>query len=976
MSMSDSLHSPASASRIERVYEIVEHASHSASYQAPLEFFVHHNTLHAFEHLPFPEALRAARKLWHVEPLWPCYRYWQEWKHGRISTDDLFAILDQHFSEQPLEGPLGWPSPREMARALFTQNIEALPDAVVAFHLDDDQDGQSRWSLMEDAPRPTRNLLNDIAALLAQERASGLSPKPTAPDPRHDLFLLTGTDSQEIIDPVFIPWIAAFLDRGQAAWAMPDKEQGLWTAFCRIKGAGQSVRHFWLKDLGPRVRAWVERRTPAATAVIEILEELHVLEADWPAFLESMILELRGWAGMYFWECRAKKVAGSEACREAMVEYVAVRLILHRLAWEQLARERGFEGAAHELTPWIHEQRPRVRPGQGLGHCWQVAQMCNEFSRSDPQWIDAASQWLLSIDTERRAWLWQLAFERGYRNPLLSALTVHAQGLAQVSRKKTPTFQVMFCLDEREESIRRHLEEVDPSIDTFGVAGFFGLAIAFQGLDDPDTFPLCPIIVTPHHRIVEEFVDPERTLVRRRTQRKATLSRWNHFFDWANRSLGLGGILAVIAGAATAPPLLLNLFLPRRMAQWRLWLRTHWIPEPKTRLSLPRAGSAHVDSQTMALGFTTEEKAERVASLLENIGLTTDFAPVVAVFGHDSSSANNPHFAAYSCGACGGRSGAPNARLFARMANRPEVRERLRDRGIVIPEATVFVAGVHDTCRDRIQLLDTDDLPRSVDAALEQLQARLAQACRRNAAERCRRLESAPKQAVEHHSIEHVEERSYDLGQPRPELGHVTNAACIVGRRQLSRGLFLDRRAFLVSYDPSCDPAGTALERILLAIGPVCAGINLEYFFSTVDQAGLGAGTKLPHNVTGMIGVMDGPSSDLRTGLPKQMIEIHEPLRLQLIIEATTATLEAIWARQQALRDLFGLGWVVGITADPVTHALSVFEPGRGFTPWTGPITHLPAAPSSAARHGDRDGFVAPAQIRAQPIPPELHHGS
>jgi uncharacterized protein YbcC (UPF0753/DUF2309 family) len=83
----------------------------------------------------------------------------------------------------------------------------------------------------------------------------------------------------------------------------------------------------------------------------------------------------------------------------------------------------------------------------------------------------------------------------------------------------------------------------------------------------------------------------------------------------------------------------------------------------------------------------------------------------------------------------------------------------------------------------------------------------------------------------------HVEERAVDLSQARPELGHATNAACFVGRRALTHGLFLDRRAFLVSYDPGIDKTGEILERILLAVGPVGAGINLEYLFSTVDAS-------------------------------------------------------------------------------------------------------------------------------------------
>src|SRR5690606_762027 len=105
-------------------------------------------------------------------------------------------------------------------------------------------------------------------------------------------------------------------------------------------------------------------------------------------------------------------------------------------------------------------------------------------------------------------------------------------------------------------------------------------------------------------------------------------------------------------------------------------------------------------------------------------------------------------------------------------------------------------------------------------------------ACDRNAHERCRRFQSAPLGLTFSAARRHVEGRAEDLAQTRPELGHATNAIAIVGRRARTRGLFLDRRAFLTSYDPATDDAeGTVLERVLQAVVPVCAGINLEYFF-------------------------------------------------------------------------------------------------------------------------------------------------
>jgi uncharacterized protein YbcC (UPF0753/DUF2309 family) len=200
----------------------------------------------------------------------------------------------------------------------------------------------------------------------------------------------------------------------------------------------------------------------------------------------------------------------------------------------------------------------------------------------------------------------------------------------------------------------------------------------------------------------------------------------------------------------------------------------------------------------------------------------------------------------------------------------------------------------------------------------QQVRQAIDVARQRNAHERCRRFESAPLSLTPEAALRHVEGRSEDMAQVRPECGHATNAVCMVGRRQRTRGMFLDRRWFLTSYDPNQDDAdSTILTRILSAVIPVCAGINLEYYFSYTDSVRLGCGTKLPHNITALLGVMDGASSDLRPGLPWQMVEIHEPVRLLFIIETTPKALERILDCNPPLAALCRNGWVQLATLDP-----------------------------------------------------------
>jgi uncharacterized protein YbcC (UPF0753/DUF2309 family) len=138
----------------------------------------------------------------------------------------------------------------------------------------------------------------------------------------------------------------------------------------------------------------------------------------------------------------------------------------------------------------------------------------------------------------------------------------------------------------------------------------------------------------------------------------------------------------------------------------------------------------------------------------------------------------------------------------------------------------------------------------------------------------------------------------------------------------------MDRRAFLVSYDMAQDPTNNSLAGLLGAVIPVCGGISLEYYFSFVDNERYGCGTKLPHNVTGLVGVMNGYESDLRTGLPWQMVEIHEPVRILFVIESTPERIEAT-IRSNALNwEFLDKRWIRVASMDPDTGTMQMYRDG------------------------------------------------
>jgi len=287
----------------------------------------------------------------------------------------------------------------------------------------------------------------------------------------------------------------------------------------------------------------------------------------------------------------------------------------------------------------------------------------------------------------------------------------------------------------------------------------------------------------------------------------------------------------------------------------------------------------------LQIGYTIDEMVTRAESFLRGIGMVKDFAPIVYIVAHGSSSANNPHHGAHDCGACSGRPGATNARVQAFILNHEEIREILAVKGIFIPMTTQFVGSMHDTAADVIGYYDEQTLNK--ENSLQHLlnKQNFETALNLNAKERSRRFASIDTKQRLEQVRKAIHDRSVSLFEPRPELGHGTNTLAIIGRRQTTKGLFLDRRAFLNSYDYTTDADGAILSAVMRPIGLVCGGINLEYYFSRVDNIKMGAGTKLPHNVMGLFGVANSSDGDLRPGLPWQMIEVHDPVRLLVIVE-------------------------------------------------------------------------------------------
>ena len=467
----------------------------------------------------------------------------------------------------------------------------------------------------------------------------------------------------------------------------------------------------------------------------------------------------------------------------------------------------------------------------------------------------------------------------------------------------------------------------------------------YRGVADAHYMPLCPVIIKPQHYVAENVVLTFEQTERPWRRRRRAIGTITHRVHVGSRTFA-GGWFAALLGSLASIPLVTRILFPRATAQLRRIMGGFVRTPAVTQLQLerfqepPGPDGGHV-------GFSVPEMAAIVERQLSDMGLTKTLSRLIVICGHGSSSLNNPHEAAHDCGACGGGRGGPNARAFAQMANDPSVRAMLVGNGLPIPADTVFVGAYHNSCDDSVTYYDLEHLPTSHQKDFEHACQALHLARERNAHERCRRFESAELKLSTDAALRHVEGRAEDLSQVRPEYGHATNALCFVGARRWSRGLFLDRRAFLQSYDPAQDDEHcTILARILHAVIPVCAGINLEYYFSFVDPTGYGCGTKLPHNITSLLGVMNGAASDLLPGLPWQMVEIHEPLRLLIVVEATPAAMLRVLEANEGLDRLVRGGWVQLATLDPETSDIRLYR-HAAFEPYSSETDELPEVDAS-----------------------------
>lgn len=664
---------------------------------------------------------------------------------------------------------------------------------------------------------------------------------------------------------------AAYFDDGQAQFG-PARGGGLYVSWRRYALADRSPS-LLMRMSSYRMLALdlpVTARDMCETA----LAALNVPPQEQERYLWSLLLDQNGWASWCAYRRWTAQRAGHDD--DAISDLLAIRL-----AWEWMLYRSGGDVVAR-------------------------------------RWEAAMTRWALSDASAAAArpddWLLQTATEIAWREPVLRALPTGFRA----ERPTDVAVQAVFCIDVRSEVFRRALEATAPMAQTLGFAGFFGVPMDYQPLGAPTARPQLPGLLAPRLRAADTGVDEDAG--ERRTRYVHRTTSWQAF-----KTDALSAFTFVEALGPTYAGVLFgdSLGLTSAVGIDRVGLSRESDAARKPRLAGPVAGGA----------LDLDARCELAAGMLRGMSLTRDFARVVLLAGHGSTTRNNPHAAGLDCGACCGQTGEVNARVAAALLNEPEVRQGLAARDVHVPANTWFIAALHNTTTDEVELFDLDELPSSHRDDVNDLQSWLAAA---GTLARSERAQSLGLEAVEpSRLLGAFRARTTDWAQVRAEWGLANNAAFIAAPRERCRHLDLQGRAFLHEYRHQEDDGFRVLELIMTAPMVVAHWINFQYYASTVDNVRYGSGNKVLHNVVGgHLGVFEGNGGDLRIGLPMQSLHDgerwrHTPLRLSVFIEAPRSAIDAVLDTHANVRALVANGWISLFQLDEQEGAIYAWQEGH-----------------------------------------------
>lgn len=658
------------------------------------------------------------------------------------------------------------------------------------------------------------------------------------------------------VDRNLIKWLSVFMDQGSTEWPMPYRNEGFYNSWRKNARYDHKLPRRDLIDTLPN---------DPLDALQELLEPAQ--PDDLEAIFKHHLLALPGWTGYIKYRIE-NNTDWQQAYPITLIDYLAVRLTIS----EQF--EKDFLNPGIPTTDIFNEE-----------------------------------------DAIKSAWL--RAMELTYQQNLTEQLT--AQPIPEKPQdEKRPEAQFVFCIDTRSERIRRAIEQAG-DYETFGYAGFFGVAMEYQHPEKNISNKSCPPIVEAEFDAREE-IRPQQQEAAENFDFYNTLHKaFNEFRFTLKNNIPASFGYVESAGFFYGVSMILRTLLPASVYRLRESAkRRKGSPEGFSKAKLSNKSSSDSEHHDH---LSITQKTQVAKAAFDLMGWDT-FAPLVVFAGHGSQTANNPFGSSLDCGACAGNKGRHNARVLADICNEAEVRTALaKEHDIQIPEDTLFLAAEHNTTSNDFDFFD-QHIPAVEQEKIIELKQDL------DNAQHLTNLEQfSLADANISETLTEAHRRTSDWAETRPEWGLAGNASFVIGPRRLTSKLNLEARSFLHSYNWKKDPDAEKLEAILQGPMVVTQWINNHYYFAAVDNEIFGGGSKITQNVTGKFGVVQGNGGDLKSGLPLESLREddfklqHFPLRLSVFIHAPLSRVKSIITdHPDTLANLIENEWIY----------LSVIDPTKG----------------------------------------------
>ncbi|NOT60926.1 MAG: DUF2309 family protein, partial [Acidobacteria bacterium] len=303
MNVAESVKRAETFSETEHVRHVVTHVAHYLPVQGPIGVFIHHNTLHAFQHLPFEEAVQQAARLFGTEPFMTEAAFRKEFAARRIRAQDLDVVLAREADAEILPSQL---SRTQLRRLLLDPGLRNITAENFEWQMDDndllarfraDLSAAERQAL-SNGKTESQAMRELFAACFHRLPKTPSSESVISARPRDAVLTRAGVDTDETINAWLIRLCGAFFDQGLAYWTMPLREKGFYAAVRALLGQFGWLPPALLSGVNQAFQSQAAKHKSAEQVVADALHKFGASPDEYESVLTAELLALPGWAGL------------------------------------------------------------------------------------------------------------------------------------------------------------------------------------------------------------------------------------------------------------------------------------------------------------------------------------------------------------------------------------------------------------------------------------------------------------------------------------------------------------------------------------------------------------------------------------------------------------------------------------------------------------------------------------------------------